>query len=78
MTPLPTFLTAWNILTWGNLPPCPPSPSSAPAPSSPGSFRTLSKGRAAAPTHGERLLGSISRGTQLPGVIFHQCVGSEP
>lgn len=34
------------------------------------------QGSAAA--HGERHLGSISRGTQLPGVIFHQRTGSEP
>lgn len=36
LTPPPTFLPSWSILTWCNLPFSPPqSPSSAPAPSSP-------------------------------------------
>lgn len=76
--PLPASVPVWSILTWAILPLLPPS--TAPAPSLPRlEFPgTPHRGSAAAPTHGERNLGSISLGAQLPGVIFHQRMGSEP
>lgn len=58
--------------------PAPPLPQHCPCPilTHAGVSRDPRRGSAAA--HGERHLGSISRGAQLPGVIFHQWMGSEP